>query len=134
MEKNKKFVVTPLINPIDADLYTLEISTASPFLTINDTEILKNLSGMVKYCCNKQDGKFQYNRAAAALGITTDAVKLGIRILTEAKAFKILENNDEYSFIEYLSPIIAENLGGSIKYEEFVEHLISINEYKNQFR
>ena len=102
-------------------------------LTINDTEILKNLSGMVKYCCNKQDGKFQYNRAAAALGITTDAVKLGIRILTEAKAFKILENNDEYSFIEYLSPIIAENLGGSIKYEEFVEHLISINEYKNHF-
>ena len=34
-EKNKKFVVTPLINPIDADLYTLEISTASPFLTID---------------------------------------------------------------------------------------------------
>ncbi|MBQ3494056.1 MAG: hypothetical protein IJA69_01430, partial [Clostridia bacterium] len=38
-EKNKKFVVTPLINPIDADLYTLEISTASPFLTINETEL-----------------------------------------------------------------------------------------------
>lgn len=102
-------------------------------LIINDAEVLKTLLGMVRYSSNKQDGKFIYNRAAAAIGVTIDVVVLGIKILAESKALKILENNDEYCFIKHLLNIDITKLSGTTKYEELIEHLITINEYKNHF-
>ena len=95
--------------------------------------IIKSFNGMIRYCCNNQNGIFVFPRAAAALGITDEAVELLLDMFEEAGIIKINSREENLYKIETISGNEIHNITETSKYEEFAELMDNINEYKNSF-
>ncbi len=95
--------------------------------------IIKSFNGMIRYCCNNQNGIFVLPRAAAALGITDEAVELLLDMFEEAGIIKINSREENLYKIETISGNEIHNITEASKYEEFAELMDNINEYKNSF-
>lgn len=97
------------------------------------TGMLKNFSSMIRYCCNNQDGIFVLERAAAALGVTEEIVETLLELFSDAGMIKINERNEDSYSIEYIDNADMAKITNSVKYEEFIELMNTINDYKNSF-
>jgi len=95
--------------------------------------IIKSFNGMIKYCCNNQNGVFVITRAAAALGITDEVTELLLDMFAESGIIKINSREEDLYKIEAVSGSEIHNITETAKYEEFTELMNTINEYKNSF-
>ena len=95
--------------------------------------VIKNFNGMIRYCCNNQNGVFVLPRAAAALGITDEVTELLLDMFEEAGMIKINSRAEDLYKIESVSGNEIHNITKTSKYEEFTELMDTINEYKNSF-
>ena len=95
--------------------------------------IIKTFSGMIRYTCNNLNGDFNIARAAAALGITNDAVETLLEMFEDAEMITITERNEDTFRIKFEASVEISKIVRTVKYEEFVELMKTINEYKNQF-
>ena len=94
---------------------------------------LKTFASMIRYCVNNQNGLFSIERASAALGITNEITEILLEIFAASKMIKINETAEEYYKIEFIENISLDKISGTVKYEEFVELMNTINDYKNSF-
>lgn len=95
--------------------------------------VLKNFAGMIKYCCNNQDGKFDIERASAAIGVTDEISELLLEIYADSGMIKIQSNEGNVYYIEMCETADLDKITGTVKYEELAELLNTINDYKNSF-
>lgn len=95
--------------------------------------IMKNFASMIRYCCNNQCGGFVVPRASAALGITDEVTELLLEIFSDSGMIKIVSREENLYKIELKGNIDLTQLTTTVKYEEFVELMNTINEYKNSF-
>ncbi len=95
--------------------------------------ILKSFASMIKYCCNNLEGKFVFLRAAAALGITEEAVETLLEVFSDCGMIRITKRDEDCYIIETLGSVELSKALHSIKYAEFVELMNTINDYKNKF-
>ncbi len=103
------------------------------YLKTDFAEIIKNFSGMVRYCCNNQEGVFVLDRAGAALGVTEEIIETLLELFSESGMIKITERNEISYKIEFLDNADMPKINGTVKYEEFIELMNSITDYKLSF-
>ena len=102
-------------------------------LKTDEEGILKTFSGMLRYTCNNLEGKFVLIRAAAALGVTEEAVEMLLEIFADCGMVKIISRENDFCNIEFASGIEISKALHSPKYAEFIELMNTINDYKNKF-
>ena len=100
---------------------------------LDEESILKSFASMIKYCCNNLEGKFVFIRAAAALGITEEAVETLLDVFADCGMIRIIKREEDNYIIESLGAVELSRALHSIKYAEFVELMNTINDYKNKF-
>lgn len=99
-----------------------------------DTDgILKNYAGMIKYCCNNQEGKFILQRASAALGVTDEVSELLLELYADSGMISIIERSDDFYRIKLSGNRDLSDITKNVKYEEFIELMNTISDYKNSF-
>lgn len=99
---------------------------------IDEDILLKNFASMLRYCHNKQDGIFSLIRAAAALGITEEAVETLLEMFSEAGMITAKSDEENYK-IEILKSVEMSEVIKTYKHEEFSELMHTISDYKNSF-
>lgn len=100
---------------------------------IDEEGILKNFASMIRYSINNLGGKFILIRAAAALGISEEAVETLLEVFSDSGMIKITSREEENYNIELLGSIEISRALHSVKYAEFIELMNTINDYKNKF-
>ena len=100
---------------------------------IDINSILKTFAGMIKYSCNNQGGKFDIERASAAIGVTEEVSELLLELFADSGMIKIKSNEENIYQIDMCGNANFEKITGTVKYEEFVELMNTINDYKNSF-
>ena len=95
--------------------------------------ILKMFSGMIRYTCNNLDGKFNLSRAASALGVTNAIIETLLEMFEDAEMIKIKERNDDVFAIGFINAVEISKITNTTKYEEFIELMNTVREYKNKF-
>ena len=95
--------------------------------------IIKNFASMIRYCCNNQGGGFVLARAAAALGITEEVTELLLELFADSGMIIIKSRGEDLYNIEFINHSDFSKITESIKYEEFVELMNTINDYKSSF-
>ncbi|MCQ2740173.1 MAG: single-stranded-DNA-specific exonuclease RecJ [bacterium] len=104
-----------------------------PDLAQNENEIIKNCASMIRYSCNKQDGNFVLERAAAALGLTEEIAEVLVELYAELGMIRIIERDEGAIKIAFVGNCDISKISSSVKYEEFIELLNSVKEYKSNF-
>ena len=100
---------------------------------INEEEILKSFASMIRYCCNNLNGDFGLTRAASALGLTEEIVETLLEVFEESSMIKINRREENLYNISFITQIELSKTLHCIKYEEFVELIHTVNDYKNSF-
>ncbi|MCQ2754456.1 MAG: DHH family phosphoesterase, partial [bacterium] len=100
---------------------------------IDEENILKTFSGMIKYTCNNLEGKFDISRAAAALGVTEEVIETLLEVFAEARMISIEEQLENIYQISFISGVEISKTLHTVKYAEFIELMNTINDYKNKF-
>lgn len=95
--------------------------------------LIKTFASMIRYCCNNQNGKFILNRASAALGITDEITETLLELFADVSMIKILSREENSYKMEMLGNIDVSNLTENVKYEELVELMNTVTDYKNSF-
>ncbi len=95
--------------------------------------ILKTFASMIRYACNNLEGNFVLVRAAAALGITEEAVETLLDLYNDCGMVKILARDENACKIDFIEGVELSKLLNSPKFAEFSELMDKINEYKNSF-
>ncbi|MBO5739410.1 single-stranded-DNA-specific exonuclease RecJ [bacterium] len=98
-----------------------------------DHNILKSFTSMIKYSCNNLDGKFSLSRGASALGVTEEIIEILLEIFQDCDMIIIKSKDSNEYIIEYVSSVDISKAQQSAKYEEFVELMNTIDDYKNKF-
>ena len=100
---------------------------------INEEEILKSFASMIRYCCNNLNGDFGLTRAASALGLTEEIIETLLEVFEESSMIKINRREENLYNISFITQIELSKTLHCIKYEEFVELIHTVNDYKNSF-
>lgn len=128
--------------PADEDILQNLMSTVSPDVIHymnyqkgrdNEELILKIFSGMIRYTCNTLNGDFNLERAASALGVTSDVIEILLEMFEEAGMIKITSRGDESFNITFINAVELSKTLHTLKYAEFVELMNTINDYKQKF-
>lgn len=99
----------------------------------NEELVLKTFSGMLRYTCNSLDGRFNLDRAASALGVTSPVIETMLEMFEDTGMIKIDERGEDSFKIEFLQAVELSKMLHTTKYAEFVEIMNTINDYKNKF-
>lgn len=100
---------------------------------INEENVLKTFSGMIRYTCNTLDGEFNLARAASALGVTDVVIETMLEMFEDTGMIKIKQRAEEAFKIEFLSSVELSKTLHTVKYAEFIELMNTIRDYKNKF-
>lgn len=128
--------------PPSEEIFDNIIETVSPrhihymgcnFTKFEENDIIKTLSGMVKYICNNRNGEFGLAKSASFLGLTIDCVKCLLSILEQCKMIKIVEKNIDNYKIEFVGNVELSHIKGCIQYKEFKDLLSEIEDCKCAF-
>ena len=99
----------------------------------NETELIKQFFGMIKYACNNLNGEFNIKRAAAALSLSSIAIETLLEVFEDAGMIKIKERASEAFYIDFISAVEVSKVLQTPKFAEFAEIMNTIFEYKNKF-
>lgn len=128
--------------PADEDILQSIMSRVSPAAIhymnysddkLNEELILKTFSGMIRYTCNTLEGKFNLERAAAALGVTNPVVEVLLEMFEDTGMIKIKERAEDSFIIEFINSVELSKTLHTVKYAEFIELMNTIRDYKNKF-
>lgn len=106
---------------------------ACNYTNIDEHEVIKTLSGMIRYTCNNKNGRFDLAKSASFLGLTIDCVECLLDIFEQCKMIKIVEKNIDNYQIEFVGNVELSHITGCIQYKEFKELLNGIKDCKCAF-
>lgn len=127
--------------PPTKEIFEDIIKTVSPahvhfmkcnFTKYNEQEILKTLSGMVKFACNNKDGVFDTEKGAIFLTLTEDCIDVLLHIFEECGMISILRQNEDNYNLKFKNNIEISQVLHSENYAEFKEMLEQISKFKEE--
>jgi hypothetical protein len=103
-------------------------------LEINIVDLLKNLSGMLKYADSKLSGEINLETLASKLCVSRDVVEIVLKLFNAAEIIEIIDMTDEQVFkIKFIQGKDFSSLKEHAEYEELILALNEINEFRNTF-
>ena len=100
------------------------------YLQINEQNLLKTISGMVKFTCNNKNGEFDLLKSASFLSLTEECVEKLINILSKCNMIKITEQKNDKYILNFINNIELSQALHCSEYAEFKELLEEITDYK----
>ena len=98
----------------------------------NTSELIKTVSGMVKFAVNQKDGNFDYKKAASFLACSENMIKALIEAFNECNMVKIAENNEDFCILEYLQDTDLSKITNTQNYNEFIKELEETENYRKR--
>lgn len=92
----------------------------------NIENYIKQLSGMIKYCANKMDGKIHLSRFSYALGVSESFIQLALEIIENIGAIEILDIDR----LKYIKSFNYDEFKNNPMFEILKEEFEKIIEYK----
>lgn len=100
---------------------------------IDIQELIKNISGMLKYVCSNKNGEVNLQDISDFLAISDEVTELCIDMLEELGMFNIIENNGNIYKIEFNKAIEFAKIKNSNLYQELENELKKIFDYREKF-
>ena len=100
----------------------------------SEEELLKTLSGMIRFVCNNRNGVFDLNNSSIFLGITPELVVLALNLLEEAGLINITERNENYYILTTQGHAEIPVVNTLDAYAEFNIEYSSIKGFKDSFQ
>ena len=100
---------------------------------IDIQELIKNISGMLKYVCSNKNGEVNLQDISDFLAISDEVTELCIDMLEELGMFNIIENNGNIYKIEFNKAIEFAKIKDSNLYQELENELKKIFDYREKF-
>ena len=97
---------------------------------INISDLLKNISGMIKYADNQLKGIFNFQKAASFLSVSKTCVKFLIKAFEETNFIKIKEFNDDFCELKFLSETNISKIKDTDAYNKLQTCISEICEYR----
>ncbi len=127
--------------PPNKDDFDMIIKTVSPRhihymmynAALDEQDILKTVSGMVKFCCNNKNGIFELQKGMSFLALTQSCVEILLQLLQDCGMIEILEQNNINYKLKYQGNIEISQVLHCKKYAEFKKCLDKINNFKKTF-
>lgn len=101
---------------------------------INMPDLVKNVSGMIKYADNQKNGVFDFQKAAAFLAVSKICVKLLIKAFEEVNCIKINDLNDDFCKLKFLTDNDISKMQNSEAYIELQKTISDITDYRNNLK
>lgn len=99
---------------------------------IDEKEILKTFSGMLKFAYNNKDGIFDIPRSATFLAQTEETVAELLKVFEESSIISGTKTKNNYKIKNFTNSDISKTLHTS-KYKDLIDHLNQTQEYKTSF-
>lgn len=96
-------------------------------------EILKTLSGMLKYADSKLDGMIDISLLTSKLCISSQAFEIAIRLFQSSGIIEILDEDIPIMKVKFIQPKDINSLKACSEYEEFSKIVEEINNFRNNF-
>ncbi|MDD3013687.1 MAG: single-stranded-DNA-specific exonuclease RecJ [Candidatus Gastranaerophilales bacterium] len=122
-------VLSDLINNSEAKIIHL---TSNTFDEINPVEVIKMLSGMLKYAYTNRDGQVNTNEIASKLSISDTAIKSCIELLNQANIINIIDESKGNIKYKFLGSKDLSSITNLKEYSFFVETLAAVDEFRKQ--
>lgn len=97
---------------------------------IDAQELIKSISGMLKYVCSSKDGKVNLRDVSDFLAISDEVAELCFDILESLGMFEVLEKNLYDYKIKFNAPVEFSKVKESDLFEELEAELKKIYEYR----
>ena len=99
---------------------------------INTKTFLSTLLGMIKYCVNNKNGKFDLQALTKNLGTGEETIKLALTLLEQTGVIS-LESDDEVNYkTDLLKPVKLSELEEQNLYSELTEKIEETNNFKKR--
>ncbi len=95
-------------------------------------ELLKKMSGMVKYAYNNRDGNIRISEMACFLGISDELPNLCLDIFENLNMIQVLNREDDRIKIEFLNPIEFNKIKESNLYDEFCSEVEKVYDFREE--
>ena len=99
---------------------------------IDPQELIKNISGMLKYVSNAKDGEVVLSDISDFLGISDEVTELSFDMLESLGMFEILGKNVNTYKITFLHPVEFSKVKESEMFEELQNELQKIYDYRQK--
>jgi len=99
---------------------------------IDITELIKNISGMLKYVCSNKNGEVNLPDISDFLAISDEVTELCFDMLEELRMFEIIEKKASFYKIAFKQAIEYSKIKDSDLYEELKTELNKIYEYRQK--
>jgi len=97
---------------------------------INEKEILKTFSGMLKFAHNNKSGAFDLEKSASFLAQTKEIIVSLLQLFEDSEMIKILKRTDKEYKIEFISNVEVSKTLHSVGYKEFLALTQEVEDYK----
>ena len=115
------------INPVRIHYMNYDLDKEKNF------DYIKTIGGMIKYACNKENGKFDLRRGACSLGITTDMIEVLLDMYEDCGGIKISNKEKDSYTIGYLAPVPVDTFPHSENYELFKNMLSDVFNQREEY-
>lgn len=99
---------------------------------IDTQELIKNISGMLKYVCSNKNGEVNLQDISDFLSISDEVTELCFDMLEELGMFNIIENTGTLYKIEFNQAIEFTKIKDSDMYQELENELLKIYNYREK--
>lgn len=99
---------------------------------LNPDELLKKMSGMMKYASNNRDGNIKISEIACFLGVNDELPNLCLDIFESLNMIEILNREQDYAKIKFLSPVEFTKIKDSDLYPEFCSEVEKIYDFREE--
>lgn len=96
----------------------------------DEQNLLKTLSGMIKYACNNKNGIFELEKAASFLSLSKECIEILLQILSECELILIEDKNKDIYKLQYKSNIELMQVLKNPKYKLCKKILDEISDFK----
>jgi hypothetical protein len=122
-------VLSKLINDSEAQIVHL---TGNSFDEVNPVEIIRMMSGMLKYAYANRGGEVNVSELASKLSISDMAVKSCINLLDRVSIINVFTESDRIISYKFLGSKDLSQITGLEEYSFFVETINAVNEFRKQ--
>jgi len=99
---------------------------------INPHELIKNISGMLKYVTSNKNGEVNISDVSDFLSVSDEVTEICIDMLAELNMFEIIENSGQFYKIKFKQAIETSKIKDTTMYDELCSELDNIYNYRKK--
>lgn len=97
-------------------------------------ELIKKVSGMLKYAHNEKNGNISLNQAASSLSVSTDLLFSCVQLLDSARVIEINRIKDDKLDFKFIGSVNLNSVQDLPAYHQFMESLFEFESSRNEYK